>query len=265
VSPSGPAGLLRTVASESEAPLLIETLGGFRVRRAGETVPLASWRSRKARDLLKLLVAHGGRPVPRELLMEQLWPGQSPERLGNRLSVAISTVRTTLDPEKRFPADHFVGAGEGAVVLQLATAAVDVQLFLHDAAAGLALRATGALAEAADRLEAAEAAYSGDFLEEDLYEDWAVPLREEARASYLSVLRALAEDALAAGNMESAIRYDLRLLERDRFDESAHLALVGALSAGGRHGEALRRYRVYCACMAEIGIEAAPFSGTARV
>ena len=53
------------------------------------------------------------------------------------------------------------------------------------------------------------------------------------------MLRALAEDpAVAAGNPEATIRYDLRLLERDRFDEGAHLALVGALSAAGRHGEA---------------------------
>ena len=59
-----------------------------------------------------------------------------------------------------------------------------------------------------------------------------------ARAAYFAVLRALAEDALAAGNPETAIRYDLRLLERDRFDEGAHLALVGALSAAGKHGEA---------------------------
>jgi ATP/maltotriose-dependent transcriptional regulator MalT/DNA-binding SARP family transcriptional activator len=265
VSPSGPAGLLRTVALETDAPLTIETLGAFRIHRAGETVPRSGWRSKKARDLLKLLIAHGGRPVPRELLMEQLWPGQSPERLSNRLSVAISTVRSTLDPEKRDPPDHFVSAGEGAVAVRLDSATVDVQLFLHDAAAGLALRTAGRADEAADRLEAAEAAYAGDFLEEDLYEDWAVPLREEARAAYFAVLRALAEDALAAGNPEATIRYDLRLLERDRFDEGAHLALVGALSAAGRHGEALRRYRVYCACMAEIGIEAAPFAGAARV
>ena len=257
-SPSGPAGLLRTVALETDAPLTIETLGAFRIHRAGETVPRSGWRSKKARDLLKLLIAHGGRPVPRELLMEQLWPGQSPESLSNRLSVAISTLRATLDPEKRDPPDHFVSAGEGAVAVRLDSATVDVQLFLHDAEAGLELRAAGRADEAADRLEAAEAAYAGDFLEEDLYEDWAVPLREEARAAYLAVLRALAEDALAAGNPEAAIRYDLRLLERDRFDEGAHLALVGALSAAGRHGEALRRYRVYCACMAEIGVEAAP-------
>jgi DNA-binding SARP family transcriptional activator len=197
--------------------------------------------------------------------MEQLWPGEPPKRLGNRLSVAISTVRATLDPEKRASADHFVAAAEGAVALRLDTTIVDVELFLHDAAAGLALRAAGRTDEAADRLEAAEAAYAGDFLEEDLYEDWAVPLREEARAAYLAVLRALAEDALAADSPEAAIRYDLRLLERDRFDEGAHLALVGALSAAGRHGEALRHYRVYCARMAEIGVEAAPFPGAARV
>jgi ATP/maltotriose-dependent transcriptional regulator MalT/DNA-binding SARP family transcriptional activator len=263
VSPSGPAGLLRTIARETEAPLAIETLGGFRVHRARETVALADWKSKKARDLLKILIAHGGRPAPREFLMERLWSEQDPGRLGNRLSVAVSTVRGTLDPEKRFPADHFVTAGGGAIALRLDNAVVDVHIFLHDAAAGLSLRAAGRAAEARERLEAAEATYAGDFLEEDLYEDWAVPLREEARAAYIAVVRALAEDAVSAGDHEAAIRYDLRLLERDRFDEGAHLGLVAALSTAGRHGEALRRYRFYCGCMAEIDVEAAPFVAAA--
>jgi tetratricopeptide (TPR) repeat protein len=264
VSPSGPAGLLRTVASTTEAPLLIETLGGFRVRRAGEAVPLSSWRSKKARDLLKLLVAHGGRPVPRELLMEQLWPGERPERLGNRLSVAISTVRTTLDPDKRFPAEHFVGVGEGAVVLQLDTATVDVQLFLHDAAAGLALRAAGGRPARRPtgwkrrRRPTRVTSWRRISTRTGQYRC----ARRPARHTWPSSTH---WPTIAAGYAESAIRYDLRLLERDRFDESAHLALVAALSAAGRHGEALRRYRVYCSCMGEIGVEAAPFPGAARV
>ncbi len=42
-------------------------------------------------------------------------------------------------------------------------------------------------------LRAAEAAYSGDFLEEDVYADWAAGMREEARALYVRVARVLAE------------------------------------------------------------------------
>jgi DNA-binding SARP family transcriptional activator len=109
------------------------------------------------------------------------------------------------------------------------------------------------------RLVAAEAAYTGEFLEEDAYEDWAVALREEARATYTAVVRALADDALRRGDVDATTRYALRALECDPYDESAHLGLVGALDGAGRHGEARRRFRLYCARMDELGVESAPF------
>jgi hypothetical protein len=34
---------------------------------------------------------------------------------------------------------------------------------------------------------------------------------------------------------------------------------VAALDRAGRHGEARRRFRAYCARMDEIGVESAPF------
>ena len=51
----------------------------------------------------------------------------------------------------------------------------------------------------------------------------------------------------------------LRVLARDPYDERAHLLLVTALSAAGRHGEARRMYRAYCGRMAEIAVEPAAF------
>ena len=105
----------------------------------------------------------------------------------------------------------------------------------------------------------AESLYGGDFLEEDPYEDWAVGLREEAQATYIALARTLAENAASDGDADGATRFYLRILERDPFDEGAHLGLVAALLAAGRHGEARRRYGFYATKMEEISVEAAPF------
>ena len=70
-------------------------------------------------------------------------------------------------------------------------------------------------------------------------------MREEAQAAYISVTRLLADEAAAAGDADGATRFYLRILERDVYDEAAHLGLVGALLAAGRHGEARRRYGIY--------------------
>jgi ATP/maltotriose-dependent transcriptional regulator MalT/DNA-binding SARP family transcriptional activator len=256
------AGLLRAVAAPPRDPVRIQALGGFRVLRAGEPVPAEEWQSRKARDLLKVLVARRGRAVPREALMEALWPDEDPARLSNRLSVALSTVRTVLDPDRRHPGDRFVTADKHVVAL--ADVPVDVEEFLAAAAAGLDRFARGERAEALSLLIAAEAAFAGDFLEDDPYEDWAVSLREEARAAYLAVARTLARAAAEAAEHDQAVRYHLRVLERDAYDEEAHLGLVATLVAAGRHGEARRRYRIYGEQMGELGVEAAPFPSARR-
>ncbi|MGH2699002.1 MAG: tetratricopeptide repeat protein, partial [Actinomycetota bacterium] len=257
------AGVLACIPRSDAAPVQIRSLGGFAVLRNGRPVPAAEWQSKKARDLLKLLVARRGRPTPRDLLAETLWPDEDPAKLANRLSVALSIVRTALDPDRLFPPERFIVSDQDAVALDLSSVAVDVEAFLADADAGLDLERQGRTAEAHDLLVAAEATYAGDFLEEDLYEDWSIPLREEARAAFISVSSALARAAVAAGDHEAGIPHFLRLLERDPYVEGANLGLVSALTSCGRHGEARHHYRAYVSRMTEIEVEAAPFPAPA--
>jgi DNA-binding SARP family transcriptional activator len=232
--------------------LSIQTLGGFRVLRSGEPVPVTAWQSRKARDLVKILVARRGRPVTREALISLLWPGEPVDRAGNRLSVALSTARSVLGSQRG--ATEYCVVTEGDTVrLDPDVVTVDVLSFLADAGRGLRVP------EAWPLLRAAEAAYTGDFLEEDPYEDWATELREEARLTYVQVALVLAAHAAETGEHITASRYCLRVLERDQYNEPAHLALVRALAEAGSHGEARRRYRTYVTRMSEIDIEPRPF------
>jgi DNA-binding SARP family transcriptional activator len=192
-------------------------------------------------------------------MMEMLWPDADTSALRNRFSVAVTTVRSVLDPERRWPQDQFVISSVESITLRPEHLIVDVESFLEYAESGLRKRRVGNIGSSRDELLRAEAAYRGDFLEEDAYEDWAVALREQARATYLQVVRALAGDAIDADDPSTAQRYLLRILERDAYDEGAHLSLVKALVAERRHGEARRAYRLYCARMEEIDVEAAPF------
>ena len=121
---------LETLDRAGRPALEIGALGRFRVLRGGEPVPPTAWQSKKARDLLKVLVARRGRPTTRETLFDILWPDEDPEPLANRLSVALATMRAVLDPEKRFASDWFVGGDKQAVWLDLSHVDVDVEAFL---------------------------------------------------------------------------------------------------------------------------------------
>lgn len=253
------AGLLALLRSGDVSALGIRSLGGFAVLRDGQAVRIAEWQSKRARELLKMLVARRGRPGPRAYLMEALWPGEDPDRLSNRLSVALTTVRSVLDPERRFAAETFVAGDKDSVWLNLSSVDVDLERFLAAAAAGLGALRLGDTATAIPALEEAAATYSGDFLEENLYDDWAVPAREEARATYIAVARALALTAASRAEPDVAAAYFLRILQVDRHDEQANLGLVGTLADAGRHGEAHRHYLNYRRVMDELGVEPASF------
>lgn len=205
-------------ALTAEPPLgavAIHALGSFCVLRQGEPVPVREWQSRKARDLLKLLVARLGRPAQREWLLEALWPEQDPCRTRPRLSVALSTVRAVLDPCRHADSNHYVAATRETVALDTGSVDLDLEAFLAQAESALALVRSGQSQAAVRQLAAAEAAYSGDLLEDDLYEQWAIVPRERARAVYLTVTQALIELAAASGDHRSVVRFALRVLERD--------------------------------------------------
>ena len=143
---------VRRLAAEpatAPPPVAITTLGGFRVTRGGVPVEVGDWGSRKARDLLKLLVARRGAPVVRDEVTEMLWPDET-DRSARRLSVLLSTIRSVLDPAKRWPPDYFVAADHDAVWLVREHVDVDVELFLTEAAEGRRLLTAGNRTKGAD-------------------------------------------------------------------------------------------------------------------
>ena len=232
----------------------IVALGRFAVLQAGQPVPLAVWQSRKARDLLKLLVARKGRPITREAAAEAMWPGEAPEALGNRLSVALSTIRKVLDPARRHPAGYYLNADGRTIALRTEHVSVDLLEFGRVADAAAALLSSGDLVGAEGHLRLARQIYAGDFLEEDLYEEWAAGTREETRARLLTVLRSLARLAADRGDDEAASQQLSQVLEQEPYDEDAWLCLVACLLRLRRHGQARRSYAAYARRMSELGV-----------
>jgi DNA-binding SARP family transcriptional activator/ATP/maltotriose-dependent transcriptional regulator MalT len=237
-------------------PTAIRVLGAFVVERDGRPVPRAAWGSKKARELLKVLVVRDGRPIAREELADLLWPGEAYEVVTNRLSVALSVIRGVLGGGGG-ESDAALVADATSVALDLDVVEVDVRRFRRLAERGLAAVREGQRRVALDLLVAAEEAYGGDLLEEDRDTLWLVDRREELRSLYVSVARRLA-DLVGTDDPDRAMRLLLRVLDRDPYDELAHLGVCRALLRGGRHGEARRRHRWYADRMAELGLPAVP-------
>jgi len=220
---------VRTARGRAE----IRTMGGFTVRVEQEDVPLTAWGSRQARQLCKRLAVAAGQPVPREELIEVLWPHEAdPAKLGARLSVVLSNIRRVLGGG--------LVADRSAVRLDLGAVALDLADLY------------GTLEQGDDG--AAVGLYAGPLLPEDLYEDWAMAARERLQFAVVGAHRRLATTALAASRPEEAIEHLAAILDMDAYDERAHELLVRTLAAAGRLGEAARADDTYQKRMGELGV-----------
>ena len=221
----------RTAAREhSTGRVEIQTMGGFGVRIGGREVPLTAWGSRRARQLCKRLAVAAGQPIPRDELIEMLWPDAVDTRnLGARLSVLLSNIRRVLG---------------GGLVADRAAVALDL------AAIDLDLRTIrDALARGDD--SAAVSSYAGPVLPEDGYEDWAIAARERVMFAVIDAHRRLAAEA---PSVDGLVHHASAIIDLDPYDERAHEMLVRRLSSAGRHGDAARAEERYRRRMSELGI-----------
>jgi DNA-binding SARP family transcriptional activator len=238
----------------------VAVLGTFEVRTVDGTT--ARWTSRKARSLLKILVARRGAPIAREELMNLLWPDEDPAGLTNRMAVAVSTVRRSLDPHRSLPVDALVRADAGSLRLMTDRVEVDADVFLRQGAAALAAH-NADRPDASALLHEAVYAYHGEALPDEPYEAWAEALRSATTATYGALLRAIASRAADGGDPLTESDALRKLIELDPYDEPAYLGLIEALRLLGAHGQAQATRERYFAQMADLGIEPAGGS-TAR-
>lgn len=230
----------------------INVLGGFEVTAANNESTI--WQSRKAREALKILVSRRGVAIAKERMMDILWPNEHPRKLANRFSVALSTIRRTLDPEKRFPADHFLAIDSDLVRLRLENLVIDVEQFIRQASYALAERdnSTASLL----RMEHAFNLYTGEaFPEEEPDVLWAERMKIEAHSMFFTLAHAFAEDSAAKGNHFNRVEAYRRILEADPFDQRAHEGLIEAFTQMGALGQAAAAKTEFHERMKELGVE----------
>jgi predicted ATPase/DNA-binding SARP family transcriptional activator len=229
--------------------LEVRLLGGFRVSVDDQPVPDAVWRQKRAAAVVKLLALEPAHRLHREQLADALWPELDPEAAANNLRVALHHARQGLRAAGA-EADLFLLRDGDAVVLgPPERVRVDVEEF--DAALKDAWRSPDPAAT-----EAALAAWHGDLLPGDLYDDWAEGRRTALRASYLTLLRRLAGLHEERAEPERAIAALQRLLAAEPLDEDAHAALIRLFAQTGQTAAAVAQYDHLAALLArELGAE----------
>jgi DNA-binding SARP family transcriptional activator len=221
--------------------LRIYTFGGTRVESSEGPIG-GRWLEQRPGQLLKYLLAERHRVVRREEIAETIWPGADRRILGS-VRHFVHALRTRLEPDRanRVPSSFILNV-QGGYAIDRRHVYVDADDFEDQVRTGLDHLAVGRVMLARERLERALVLYTGDFLADEPYADWAMVQRDMLRRLAADALRALASIARRAGDLDDAAAHLERLGELEPFDIDLHREIIGLCLSRGRRSEALRRY-----------------------
>jgi len=180
-----------------------------------------------------MLALASGQRVPRDRLLEALWPAQDPTTAIHNLHQAMYVARRALRHSGL--TDLLTVDGDQVVLCPGWTVQVDALEFESRAAAALS-------ADDADLLAEVEQLYTGDLLPELPYADWATERRAALREAHHAVLVRLAEMQAADGRADASQLVLQRVLVEDSVHEGAVRATMRLLARAGRRSAALERY-----------------------
>lgn len=226
----------------------IRCLGGFVLRAPAGEVDLAGLKPRP-QELLRVLAAAAGRPVPREVLIAALWPNADAEGGLHNLHVAVSALRRFLAARVGDPL--VVRAGPSYRLAAPESVTIDILAFTEKLAAA---RRTDDPTVRRRELADALAVYTGDLLPDDATAEWVADRRESLRAELVDAAVALADLLLAAGLPREATQACQVGLRVDRYRDDLWRLLIESLARSDDLGASARAELRYRAMLAELGV-----------
>ena len=242
---------------EGLPPLNIRLLGPFQLSVGERTIAPDQWTHGKSLLLFKYLAAHQEQGyLPKDLLLEILWPGEDPAKTGKRFNVAVSRLRKILEPDlPSKAASHYIQRNRDQYRLVSGEAvSSDVQAFLHHARQCQTQNPD----QARDHARKAVALYRGPFLEDTRYQDWCAPRREELAREYASLLRRLIQESREADQPEESCHWIQAYLAHDPFEESLYAPLMTLFADQGRYDQVQHWFSQCEQRMAELDCPISP-------
>jgi DNA-binding SARP family transcriptional activator len=224
--------------------LTIRTLGGLQVLRRG-TIPLSArdWQGSRPALLLKAILVHGGRHIPKDILVEAVWPDHPPENSLRNFKVNLHRLRKMLEPDLE-PArgSSYIHLKDNLVSLDKHLCQVDTEALHRLCKRARRIDAGVDTRELEAMRREASALYRGDFLPEEPYLTWAEMKRTTLRQAFMQLMYDLGRRLETQQAFTGARRCYRQIIDLDPAQEKAQRHLMRLLDAAGRPREALQLY-----------------------
>jgi LuxR family maltose regulon positive regulatory protein len=219
--------------------------GRFEVSCNGRNVPLS--RNSKVVAILKYLLVRPSRSVSRDHLMGWLWPESNLKRARGALNTSIHALRKILD-SCPLPVGYssYVILQDGYYRLCPAVQVwTDADEFDSCCDEGRSMEKAQSMSAAVAKYERAVELYRGDYLAEDLYEEWTMIERQRFANTYVDVLHRLSDYYADTEQYSKCIEACYKILKKDAYYEAAHRLLMSCYARLGMRTQALQQYRLY--------------------
>jgi len=231
--------------------LKVYTLGRFALVLDNEALRFRGKVQKKPLELLKALIAMGGRQVSHERISDVLWPDAD----GDAAQISF---KTTLHRLRKLIGAQAIFVQDGKVTLDDRYCWSDVWAFdrLLTRLESVIVDHLSTPAELNAALEHCAALHQGPFLCRDSEYPWSLSLREKLRSRWLRALRSSITLLGHQGECESVVHWLAKAIEVNPLAEESYRGLMACLAGQGQRAEALALYQHCHAVLAtELDIE----------
>jgi DNA-binding SARP family transcriptional activator/CRP-like cAMP-binding protein len=235
----------------------IKTLGNFHVFLGEALIGEQEWKAKQPQLLLKAIITRGVESVPKDVLIEDLWPEISAVSAENCFGVVLHRLRKVLEPSlDKALGSSYVALKKNLVSLRRDLCQVDVDEFAILRQQGKKADDSGDIRRALLCYRQCIDLYKGDFLSEDLYAPWAEPKRNELRAMYIDLHYRMADLYETQRSSKKAIECYKSIIKADPAQEEVYQKLMLIYSNRGMRAEALKVYEECKKALADqVGVE----------
>jgi DNA-binding SARP family transcriptional activator len=234
-------------------PIKLYTFGRFSLLIDDKPVQFTNRGQKKPMELLKALIALGGRDVPQAEIIDLLWPDTEGDASYRSLITCLQRLRNiigykdaVIHTESRMTLDtRYIWSDNWAFERLINHAEVMEKEGSQDKACETRIKALGY--------------YKGSFLEKDTEMAWTLSMREQLRVKFIRQVELIGRYWEGANNWDKALECYQKALSIDNLSEVFYQRLMTAYKMLGRDSDAILAYQRCCKELSSrLGIPPSP-------
>lgn len=226
--------------------LFINTLGHFDIFLGTDILEKGRFDGQKPLMLLKAMVVRGMTDIPKDMLVDDLWPDADAAAGDKNFKTNFHRLRRALEPEPDQTFGYaYIIQKAGIVSLNPELVRLDTDAFVAYAAAGTEHEKSFRFNPALDCYDKALELYRGEYFADDPYYEPAMQKRSMFRARYFELIEKKARLLEEQDKTDEAIAAWHQLLDTDPYSETACRNLMILYADAGRRQQALDLFHDY--------------------